>query len=451
MRCHYGEIISSEGVDGDPVDVFLGPNPDAKCAYIVRQVEPSSGKFDEQKVMLGFDTIIEAKRMYLAHYDTPAFFGGISRMSMGEFKRKALASLHGPRLIKSLAASDQKEVDAETAQISLNKQQPTARKSRRFKPAKWTHPNGHPRCLICGNEEPVGGRCKMPAAWYEEQNRRTEKGLVVAKFHRDLKRAIGQSDGLEKSLSESRHLERAGKLTSGEYCPHCGAIHEQSDGKCNRCGKSWPLEKGMIEGHWRTTHGGKRVWVGAYEDKRIVAQRPDGEQRKRAGDSGVLFPEFGFVRPIPQKVAPRPAPPMVHQMSLFGSEKSIEEMDDDGRPAWWGIAREENPMPDDEPVFWMVSDIEGQLKRAAFAAALRTDARPSVALPDSARRLAQAHTLANACFGGKVGAENLGPCLQAVNMEPISFRFALRALRDALRVERDARHHSSDAVEEIPL
>lgn len=28
-----------------------------------------------------------------------------------------------------------------------------------FQPAKWTHPNGHPRCALCCNEEPMGGHC----------------------------------------------------------------------------------------------------------------------------------------------------------------------------------------------------------------------------------------------------------------------------------------------------
>jgi hypothetical protein len=30
----------------------------------------------------------------------------------------------------------------------------------RFKPARWTFPNGHPRCLICGDEEMEGGMCR---------------------------------------------------------------------------------------------------------------------------------------------------------------------------------------------------------------------------------------------------------------------------------------------------
>lgn len=51
------------------------------------------------------------------------------------------------------------EADAETAKINENKKT-WAGKQHKFKAADWTHPNGHPRCIRCGDEEPVGGICK---------------------------------------------------------------------------------------------------------------------------------------------------------------------------------------------------------------------------------------------------------------------------------------------------
>lgn len=105
MYCDYGYIRGSEGVDHDHVDCFIGPNPDAANAYIVHQVNPKTGKFDEEKVMLGFDSIDEAKRMYLKHYDTPKFFGGIKAMPMTEFIPKVLSTLdRGGDIIKSLSS-----------------------------------------------------------------------------------------------------------------------------------------------------------------------------------------------------------------------------------------------------------------------------------------------------------------------------------------------------------
>jgi len=54
---------------------------------------------------------------------------------------------------------DNPEADAETEKIKLNKVKPENMARHKFKPAKWTHPNGHPRCLLCGNEERIGGYC----------------------------------------------------------------------------------------------------------------------------------------------------------------------------------------------------------------------------------------------------------------------------------------------------
>lgn len=50
--------------------------------------------------------------------------------------------------------------EEETKQIKENKKSDKASVRHKFKPAKWTHPNGHPRCLICGDEERVGGFCE---------------------------------------------------------------------------------------------------------------------------------------------------------------------------------------------------------------------------------------------------------------------------------------------------
>lgn len=50
--------------------------------------------------------------------------------------------------------------DKETEIIKQNKEKPEAKRKHKFKAAKWTHPNGHPRCIVCGDEERVGGICE---------------------------------------------------------------------------------------------------------------------------------------------------------------------------------------------------------------------------------------------------------------------------------------------------
>jgi len=70
------------------------------------------------------------------------------------------------KVAKELTAAEQKDYDEETERIRESKKTPEAQKPHQFRRAKWTHPNGHPRCLICGDEEPIGLVCNMPAEWY---------------------------------------------------------------------------------------------------------------------------------------------------------------------------------------------------------------------------------------------------------------------------------------------
>lgn len=59
---------------------------------------------------------------------------------------------------KKLTPQQQKEVDEETERIRRNSKQ--AKFPHEFMPARWTHKNGHPRCLICGDEETTDGICR---------------------------------------------------------------------------------------------------------------------------------------------------------------------------------------------------------------------------------------------------------------------------------------------------
>ncbi len=81
----YGEIPRTQGRDGDPVDVYLGPcSPaEAPLVYVVHQVH-HDGKFDEDKVMLGFKDPLEATRCYFEH--GPQWgFGSLETMTLNQF------------------------------------------------------------------------------------------------------------------------------------------------------------------------------------------------------------------------------------------------------------------------------------------------------------------------------------------------------------------------------
>lgn len=78
MAHDYGYINDTVGADGDGMDVFIGPNPDADSLYTVEQ-QNESGKFDEHKIMAGFSNISEAKDAYHANY--PKGWDGMKNIS----------------------------------------------------------------------------------------------------------------------------------------------------------------------------------------------------------------------------------------------------------------------------------------------------------------------------------------------------------------------------------
>lgn len=55
MHYTYGYIRGTEGVDGDHIDVFLSDDPSTGNVFVVDQVDPETGAFDEHKVMYGFN------------------------------------------------------------------------------------------------------------------------------------------------------------------------------------------------------------------------------------------------------------------------------------------------------------------------------------------------------------------------------------------------------------
>ncbi len=88
MYCHYGFIPNLEGADGEEVDVYLKPHAKKDGdVYIVKQVKEVDGhkEFDEDKVMLGFDSPYEARSTYLQHM-AEKYFGGLAILTFDQFK-----------------------------------------------------------------------------------------------------------------------------------------------------------------------------------------------------------------------------------------------------------------------------------------------------------------------------------------------------------------------------
>jgi len=90
LQHHYGYITSTEGADGDEVDVFVKvgtPDDFSGDVYVIDQTDPKEQEFDEHKVVIGADSEDDAKAVYLSNYDAGwTGLGAITAMSWDEFK-----------------------------------------------------------------------------------------------------------------------------------------------------------------------------------------------------------------------------------------------------------------------------------------------------------------------------------------------------------------------------
>ncbi len=135
MKDHYGYIKRTEGYDGDQVDVFINPNagkgkktfPQNLPVFVIEQVDPKTGKFDEHKVMIGYKTEESAKKAYLRNYEKGwKGLSKITKMKKKEFqdwvksdapkKRKPVASMSKEKVTTDII--DDTELDSVINQAS---------------------------------------------------------------------------------------------------------------------------------------------------------------------------------------------------------------------------------------------------------------------------------------------------------------------------------------------
>ena len=87
MNNTYGYIRGTKGVDGDHIDVFLGPDMNSDMVYVVDQVN-TDGSFDEHKVMMGFSSLEDARSAYLSNYEEGwQGLGNITGVALDGFKK----------------------------------------------------------------------------------------------------------------------------------------------------------------------------------------------------------------------------------------------------------------------------------------------------------------------------------------------------------------------------
>ena len=97
MEDHYGYILNAKGHDGDFLDCFVNPDIKAEDAskekvYIIKQIKKEDGSFDENKVMLGYESRDAARDSYLRNYD-PSWFqlDSMEEVTFEDFKNSRMS------------------------------------------------------------------------------------------------------------------------------------------------------------------------------------------------------------------------------------------------------------------------------------------------------------------------------------------------------------------------
>jgi hypothetical protein len=96
MPFDYGYVDGTKGVDGDEVDVFIGPNKKATHVFIVHQKKyGTKDTYDEDKCMLGWDSADAAKKAYHSAYKNCDLFLSMTMMSLDAFKKRVKQKIAG--------------------------------------------------------------------------------------------------------------------------------------------------------------------------------------------------------------------------------------------------------------------------------------------------------------------------------------------------------------------
>ena len=95
----YGYIKLTHG---DHVDVYIGPDRLSEKVYVIHQLDPQTGAYDEDKCFIGFRRADDARRAFYWQYDHPTkFYGSMDTYDIDEFKQ-LLKDRVGVMLKKSL-------------------------------------------------------------------------------------------------------------------------------------------------------------------------------------------------------------------------------------------------------------------------------------------------------------------------------------------------------------
>ncbi len=136
MKSHYGYIRGTVGRDKDHIDVFVRPGTetldDSSPVFVVDQKDPARGRFDEHKVMAGFDNEAQARAAYLENYTADwKGLGDISQTTLGDFKTWLKSGKTSEPFAPKWFASQDK-ADGYVAKNNMGKTHEVVQRGKRF-------------------------------------------------------------------------------------------------------------------------------------------------------------------------------------------------------------------------------------------------------------------------------------------------------------------------------
>lgn len=84
MHADYGYFTGTKAVDGDAIDVFVGPDHDSDLIVAIDQYRGK--EFDETKFVVGVTTLEQGEKLYLKHYPRGWTLGPTSTTTVPQFK-----------------------------------------------------------------------------------------------------------------------------------------------------------------------------------------------------------------------------------------------------------------------------------------------------------------------------------------------------------------------------
>lgn len=100
MKADYGYVRGVMDADGEELDVYLGPNRESEKVFVLEKLREADQSFDENKIMLGYDSMAEAKKSYLQHQ---------GKNEMGKVRELTLAQFKSEFMSKKKTAGDKAE------------------------------------------------------------------------------------------------------------------------------------------------------------------------------------------------------------------------------------------------------------------------------------------------------------------------------------------------------